>query len=197
MKDLWKISYLFVILFFVTNCLYVYGQTKNNDTIKDYQITISLKPVYVYGKYTFKNEKQRVEYNKLVRDVRRTYPYAKFIARTIIETYEMMETLPEDQRQGHLEKVKKNLMDVYKPQMKKLTKRQGQILMKLINRETGSSSYEVVKAVVGGLQATTYNLFAGLFGNSLKVKYDPKGKDKDIEAIVININMGLYEDEPN
>lgn len=106
----------------------------------------------------------------------------------------MMETLPEDERQKHLENVKKDLMEKYKPQMKKMTKRQGQILMKLIYRESGSSSYDVIKAVVGGFQATTFNIFAGLFGNSLKVKYEPLGKDKDIEQIVIYIQQGLYND---
>ena len=184
-----KVYFLIFVFYFFTT---TFTRAQDNEDL--YNITVNLSPVYVYGKYPFKNEKQRMEYNKLVRDVRKTYPYAIFITRTIIETYEMMETLPKDDQQKHLEKVRKDLMDKYKPEMKKMTKRQGQILMKLIYRESGSSSYTVIKAVVGNFQATTFNVFAGLFGNSLKVKYDPLDKDKDIEQIVIYIQQGLYND---
>ena len=183
-------GYLLIFIFL----LVVIASIKAQDNDKAYNITVNLPAVYVYAKFPFKDEKQRVAYNKLVRDVRKTYPYAKFITKTIIETYEIMETLPENEKQKHLENVKKDLMEKYKPQMKKMTKRQGQILMKLIYRESGSSSYEVIKAVVGSFQATTFNVFAGLFGNSLKVKYEPLGKDKDIEQIVIYIQQGLYND---
>lgn len=186
-------TFIYVLSIFV---LFNFPTTISSQNInEEYTVTVNLPAVYVYGRYPFKNEKERVAYNKLVRDVRKTYPYARFIAKTIIETYEIMETMPEDEQQKHLENVKKDLMKKYKPEMKKMTKRQGQILMKLIYRESGSSSYNVIKAIVGSFQATTYNVFAGLFGNSLKVKYDPQGKDKDIEQIVIFIQQGMYNDQ--
>lgn len=163
-------------------------------SIQNYQIHITLPPAYVYGFYKFKNNKERARYNKLVRDVCKTYPYAKMITLAIIETYEYMETLPDDKaKQKHLEKVKKYMMDTYKPQMKKMTKTQGKILIKLINRECGSSSYDVVKAIIGSFQAGVYNVFAGLFGNSLKATYDPEGDDKEIEEIVLLIQQGVYD----
>lgn len=147
--------------------------------------------VYVYTPLRFKTEKERIEYTKLVRDVKRTLPYARLIARSIIESYEFMETLPDEKsKQKHLEEVQKYIMKEYKPKMKKLTKRQGQILIKLVDRECNTSSYNIVKSLMGGFRATMYNTFAGIFGNSLKTKYDPNNKDWMIERIVIMIDRG-------
>ena len=81
-------------------------------------------------------------------------------------------------------------MAEYKPKMKKLTKNQGKILVKLIDRQTNSSTYDIVKSLVGPFKATVYNTFAGLFGNNLKTEYDPGGKDQMIERIVIEIEQG-------
>src|SRR5690554_3319707 len=89
-----------------------------------------------YSPISFRNTKERVAYSKLVRDVKKTLPYAKEIANIIKETYEYMETLPNDKvRQQHLNKMEKYLMDEYTPKMKKLSRSQGQLLMKLVDRE--------------------------------------------------------------
>lgn len=154
----------------------------------------NLHTVYVFAPKKFKNEKQRQEYTKLVRDVKKTYPYAKMIAAAIIETYEYMETLPtEKEKQKYLEDVQKFMMAEYKPKMKKLTKNQGKILIKLVDRQCNTSSYNIVKALMGSFKAGVYNAFAGLFGNSLKAQYDPEGKDAAIEDIVIQIEQGSVD----
>lgn len=161
-----------------------------NDTIPMF----SLRPVHIFPPYKFKNKKERQEYTKLVRDVKKTYPYAKMVAASIIETYEYMETLPDEKaRQKHLEEVQKYMMDRYKPEMKKMTKSQGKILIKLIDRECNTSSYNIVKSLLGDLKAGLYNVFAGMFGNSLKAKYDPEGKDREIENIVLQIEDGTVD----
>lgn len=155
---------------------------------------LNLRTVYIFAPKKFKNEKQRQEYSKLVRDVKRTYPYAKMIAAAIIETYEYMETLPtEKEKQKYLEDVQKFMMAEYKPKMKKLTKNQGKILIKLVDRQCNTSSYNIVKALMGSFRAGVYNAFAGLFGNSLKAEYDPNGKDAAIEDIVIQIEQGSVD----
>lgn len=155
---------------------------------------VPLRPVHVFAPLKFKSNKERQEYSKLVRDVRITYPYAKMIAYSIIETYEYMETLPtEKAKQKYLEDVQKFMMAEYKPKMKRMTKSQGKILIKLVDRECNTSSYNIVKALVGGLKATFYNTFASLFGNSLKAEYEPNGKDASIEAIVLQIQDGTID----
>jgi hypothetical protein len=155
---------------------------------------VNLKPVYIFAQIKFKNNKEKQEYSKLVRDVKVAYPYAKTIAYSILETYEYMETLPtEKAKQKYLEDVQKYMMAEYKPKMKKMTKNQGKILVKLIDRECNTPSYNIVKALVGSFKAGVYNAFAGLFGNSLKTKYDPNDKDASIEAIVIQIEQGTID----
>ncbi|MDR0824019.1 MAG: DUF4294 domain-containing protein [Prevotella sp.] len=155
---------------------------------------MNLKPVYVFAPLKFKNEKQRQEYSKLVRDVRIAYPYANKITAAIIETYEYMQTLPTDkERDKYMNDVQKFMMDEYKPKMKRLTKNQGKILIKLVDRQSNISSYNIVKALMGSFKAGVYNAFAGLFGNSLKTEYDTEGKDAAIEAIVIQLEQGTLD----
>jgi hypothetical protein len=160
----------------------------------DSAMVLGLRPVYVFPQIKFKNNKERQEYSKLVRDVSKVYPYARMISNSIIETYEYMETLPtEKEKQKYLEAVQKYMMAEYKPKMKKMTKTQGKILIKLVDRECNTSSYNIVKALVGSLKAGFYNAFASLFGNSLKAEYDPDDKDAAIEAIVLQIENGTLD----
>jgi len=150
-----------------------------------------LPEVVCFSPLKFKNEKERLAYTKLVRDVKITLPYAKKVAESIVESYEMMKTYKTDkERQKFLEDVQKFMMDEYKPKMKKMTRNQGKILVKLIDRETNSSSYEIVKSLIGPLKAGFYNTFAKIFGNNLKTRYDPDGQDSMIERIVTEIEQG-------
>ncbi|MCC8199391.1 MAG: DUF4294 domain-containing protein [Tannerellaceae bacterium] len=161
---------------------------ENNDTIP----IVRLRTVYVYPEVKFKNKKEQQQYTKLVRDVKRTLPYAKMIYDTLIETYEYMKTLPNDKaRQDHLKRMEKELFKEYKPELKKLTFSQGKLLIKLVDRECNQSSYNLVKAYLGTFRASFWNLFAGMFGASLKTEYDPKGKDALTERVVVLVENGL------
>lgn len=157
---------------------------------KDTIPVIKLREIYIYPEYRSKKDKER--YAKLVRDVKRTLPYAKMVYSTLIETYEYIETLPtEKEKQAHLKRMEKELFQEYKPELKKLTLSQGKLLIKLIDRECNQSSYNLVKAFLGSFRAGFWNLFAGMFGASLKTQYDPKGKDAMTERVVILVENGL------
>lgn len=159
---------------------------------KDTVAVVNLSEVVVFPPMVFKNKKQEIAYNKLVRDIKKTLPYAKLVYETLIETYEYMETLPtEKARQAHLKKMENDLFDEYKPILKKLTLSQGKLLIKLIDRQCNQSSYNLLKAYLGSFRAGFWNIFAGMFGASLKSDYDPKGKDATIERIVILVERGL------
>lgn len=159
---------------------------------KDTIAVISLREIYVYPEIKFKNKREQEKYTKLVRDVKRTLPYAKMVYDVLIETYEYMETLPDDKaRQKHLEKMEKELFKEYKPELKKLTLSQGKLLIKLIDRECNQSSYNLLKAYLGSFRAGFWNFFAGIFGASLKSDYDPKGADAMTERIVVLVENGL------
>lgn len=132
-----------------------------------------------------------MNYYRLVRNVKKTLPIAKEVNRAIIETYEYLLTLPDEKaREKHLQMVEKGVKEQYTPRLKKLTFSQGKLLIKLINRETSSSSYELVKAFLGPFKAGFYQAFATIFGASLKKEYHPEGEDILIEQIIILVENG-------
>ena len=166
---------------------YVRGVLGGKDTIP----FVRLPHVYVFPELKFRNEKERQKYNKLVRDVKRTLPYAKLIYETLIETYEYIETLPDEKtKKAHLKRMEKELFNEYKPELKKMTLSQGKLLIRLVDRECNQTSYELAKAFLGGFRAGFWNIFAGMFGASLKSEYDPQGKDAMTERVVLLVECG-------
>ena len=153
--------------------------------------SLRMPTLYVFKPLIFKNKKQQQAYNRMVRNVKRTLPIAKEVNRAIIETYEYLQTLPDEKaRQKHLNQVEKGVKEQYTPRLKKLSFSQGKLLIKLINRETNSSSYELVKAFLGPFKAGFYQAFASIFGASLKKEYHPEGEDAMIEQIVLLVESG-------
>lgn len=139
----------------------------------------------------FKNKRQERRYNKLVRDVKIVLPIAKEVNQIVIETYEYIQTLPEGKaRQRHLKAVEKGLKAQYMPRMRKLTFSQGKLLIKLIDRQTSSTSYELVKAFLGSFRAAFYQAFAAMFGASLKKEYDAEGDDRLTERVITLVENG-------
>ena len=152
---------------------------------------IKLPTVYVFKPLKFKNRRQMNQYYKLVRDVKKVLPIANEVNRAIIETYEYLQTIPDEKaRQKHLKLVEKSVKEQYTPRMKKLTFAQGKLLIKLVDRQTNSTGYELVKAFLGPFRAGFYQAFAALFGASLKKQYDPTGEDALTERIVLLVESG-------
>jgi len=167
--------------YLVPACIY------EGDTIA----SLRMPTLYCFKPLNFKNKRQQQQYTRLVRNVKKTLPIAKEVNRAIIETYEFLQTLPDDKsRQKHLQAVEKSVKEQYTPRMKKLTFSQGKLLIKLINRETDSSSYELVKAFLGPFKAGFYQAFAAIFGASLKKEYHPEGEDAMVEQIVLLVESG-------
>ena len=167
--------------YLVPACIY------EGDTIA----SLRMPTLYCFKPLKFKNKRQRQQYTRLVRNVKKTLPIAKEVNRAIIETYEFLQTLPDEKsRQKHLQAVEKSVKEQYTPRMKKLTFSQGKLLIKLINRETDSSSYELVKAFLGPFKAGFYQAFAAIFGASLKKEYHPEGEDAMVEQIVLLVESG-------
>ncbi len=159
----------------------------NGDTIP----CVTLRNTYIFPELKFKNKKEQLEYYRLVRNVKKTLPIARIINRTILETYEYMETLPNKKaKEKHLKRVEKGLKEQYTPMMKKLTFAQGKLLIKLVDRECNQSSYELVKAFMGPFKAGFYQTFAALFGASLKKQYDAEGNDKLAERVITLVENG-------
>ena len=167
--------------YLVPACIY------EGDTIA----SLHMPTLYCFKPLVFKNKKQQQQYNRLVRNVKKTLPLAKEVNRAIIETYEFIQTLPDEKaRQKHLKAIEKSVKEQYTPRMKKLTLSQGKLLIKLVNRETDSSSYDLVKAFLGPFKAGFYQAFAAIFGASLKKEYHPNEEDALVEQIVLLVESG-------
>lgn len=159
----------------------------DNDSIQ----YVELNTLYVYPKLTFKNEKQRQAYNRLVANIKKVLPIAKEVNSIIVETYEYLQTLPDKKsKDEHMKRVEKGIRKEYTPRMKKLTYSQGKLLIKLVYRECNSSSYQLIQAFLGPIRAGFYQAFASLFGASLTKKYDPEGVDRYTERIVRQVEAG-------
>ena len=145
-----------------------------------------------YAPLTFKNDRERAEYNRLVYNVKKVLPWAKLAKLTIIETVEVLDQLPDKRsRDAHIKGVERGLKAQYGPALKKLTRSQGRLLIKLVNRECNQTGYAIAKAFIGPFKANLYQGIAVLFGNSLNKKYDPDGDDRYTERVVRMVEAGL------
>ena len=168
---------------------YHFIETSTGDTLA----MIVFNPITIFPRERFRNKAEEKYYWKTVRDIKKTLPYAKLISSTLLETYEYIDTYQtEKQKQAYLKRFEKELFAQYKPQMKKLTKNQGKMLIKLINRETNQSSYSILKAFLGKFRAGFWQTFSKFFGASLKAGYHPNKNKEDamIERICVRVEQG-------
>lgn len=154
---------------------------------------INLRELTVFLPEKFKNRKEEEFFWRTVRDVKLTLPYAKLIAETLVETYEYIETFPtQKEREDYLKSMEKALFEQYKPVLKRFSKRQAKVLIKLIQRETHQSSYDIVKAFLGTFRATFWQGFGKLFGVSLKSEFKPDKNKEDatLDRIARRVEQG-------
>lgn len=164
------------------------GKIYGTDTIPN----VDVKEVKVFPKKVFKNKRQRRRYTRLMYNVRKAYPFA-IIARDELKI--MNDSLTyiagDKERKKFIKEYEKQMFRKYETKLRKLTFSQGKILIKLVYREMGNTSYELVKEYRGSFSAVFWQGIARLFGSDLKSVYDPKGEDKDIELIVQMIEAGI------
>lgn len=165
-----------------------YSLDSNGDTmayVMNYTCVIS-------AERTFKSEKERVKWDKLKRDVKKAYPYAVMARMKLAEMdAQLVFVKGEKARKDFTEKCEKELTAQFAEDMKNLTGTQGKILFKLMDRETGSTTYQIIKERRGSFSAFMWQGVATIFGNNLKADYDPTGDDAKIEEVVVLIEMGV------
>ncbi len=153
---------------------------------------IQLNVVEIFDFKVFKNNHQASQNTRLIKNVKIVYPYARLAGKTLKE-YEIIlgQVDNERERRKILKELENEINDKYGDELKKLTFSQGKILIKLIDRETGNTSFDLVKDLRGNFLAFFYQSFARVFGYNLKVEYDPEGEDRNIEIIVRMIENGV------
>ncbi|NQV03068.1 MAG: DUF4294 domain-containing protein [Bacteroidia bacterium] len=165
------------------------GKIIDGDTVP----LVVVKTAYVYPPHKFKRKRHRIRYSKLVFNVQKVYPFAKIAAIKLTEFQNVMDTITTKKgRKSFAKQAEDALQEEFGQEIRHLTFSQGKILIKLIYRETGNSSYELVREIRGKFTAFIWQTFAALFGYNLKTGYDPNGEDQAIEEIIKLIDEGYF-----
>ena len=152
---------------------------------------VMLGEVIIVPPYHFRNKRERQRYSRLVRYVRKVYPYSIMIKNTYYEINEELAYYENSKDRRKFINLKEDqLKNEFEGQLRKLTFTQGRILMKLVDRETGNTTYEVVREFKGTFNAVLWQSVALVFGSNLKKGYDSKGDDRMIEHIIVKIENG-------
>ncbi|MCZ4694392.1 DUF4294 domain-containing protein [Ancylomarina euxinus] len=162
-------------------------------TVLDSNLHVDLKEVKIKARKRKKRKHYRStkKYWRTVRNIRIVYPYAEMANQTISAlNKELVSVTSKKERRKLIRKEYKGLMKAYKEPMMKLKISQGKLLMRLIDRETGSSSYDHLKELKGSTTAFFWQAVASMFGTSLKSKYQPESRDWMVEEILERMKKG-------
>ncbi len=153
---------------------------------------IYLPEVTVVPRWQFKNKKEYRTYNRLVHNIKVTLPYARLASVKLQEIDKELRYIEDKkQRRVYLKEAEKKLFGEFEQPLRKLTFSQGRLLIKLIDRETGNTSYELIKEFKGGFSAFFWQSVARIFGSNLKDEYHSDREDRMIEHIIILIDNGM------
>ena len=161
----------------------------NGDTVP----VIDLQDVYVYTEFVFKNRRQYEQWTRIKYNVKIVYPYAILAAAKLKEYDRILERMPDEKmKNAYLRVCEKDLKHEFEDELKELSINQGRVLMKLIDRETGKTTYEIVKEMRGGFEACMWQAVARIFGNNMKDDYDANVEDIMIERAIKIVESGQF-----
>lgn len=151
-----------------------------------------LPNVLVVGEIRYRSTRERKRWNRLQYNVKKVYPYAK-LAGDLLAKYEVpLDTITNPrERKRYFKMIEEELMAEFDDDIREMSMTQGRMLIKLIDRETSNSSYEIVQEFRGNLSAFFWQSLSRVFGQNLKSRYDPYGEDKDVESVIQLIEAGL------
>lgn len=161
--------------------------------INDSTLHINLTEINVYPeKIRKKRARYKRRYSKrylrLEAKVKKVYPYAKLAGKKLKEYNQVyLDFKTERERKSYAKSIEKEIFAEFEGEIRKMKISEGRILIKLIDREAGINSYQIIKEFRGGFQAFFWQTIASVFGHDLKSEYDPKTEDQLIEYIVRNI----------
>ena len=163
-------------------------RVENGDTI----YYVWLREIAIRAPRKFKNAAEERQFWRLVYNVKKVYPYAKLAGKKLHELNERYLAInSEKERKAYSKKVEDDLKVEFEGELRKLTVTQGRILLRLVDRETGNTTYEILKDFRGSVSAVFWQAVARVFGSNLKTQYDPSsGEDKTIEQIIKQIEEG-------
>ena len=186
--------FLCFFLIFFLQFVTVFCQDENSTYFKIegdsvFKKEIDLKEVVVYKPVIFADNQERLDYFVLKRKVLKVYPYAKMASERLAKLNDRLDKIKSKRKKKKYTKMlEKFLQEELTAELRKLTRTEGQILVKLIYRETGITAFSLVRELRNGFRAFTYNTIAKVFKISLKEEYDPLNVREDlfIEDILRN-----------
>ncbi|MCK5068297.1 MAG: DUF4294 domain-containing protein [Bacteroidales bacterium] len=197
----YKLTYILLLTILLAVSPKLTAQTKEKDNSGVTRVVIEgsdtipiieLPELRVYDRRELDYLYLKRKYRRLIRNVKKAYPYSKIAGEKLQELDDQLASIDNEKEQKeHVKKAEKEILGQFEKEVRKLTVTQGIILVKLIDRETGRSSYQVIKELKGSITAFFWQGIARIFGNNLKAEYDPEGDDKVIEDIVRGIEAGF------
>lgn len=162
----------------VDSTKYVQYYIIEGDTIP--RDAIDLEEVIIFRKLRFDNKLERRRYLILRRKTRKVYPYAKMASERLIELNERLKQIDsKSKKRRYIKMLQRYMEDEFTAELKKMTRTEGQILVKLIHRQTGQTMFDLIKEYRSGWRAFWYNSTASLFNISLKEEYNPINVEED------------------
>ena len=172
---------------YVLNKINRNGEDLPEIEIKEVTILANLK-----GKEARQQRNLLKRYDRLVYNLKKVYPYALVVRDRLYRANLEMTNIPDEkERKKYLKELEKEVFNEYEDDMKDLTITQGKLLIKLVDRETQNTSYQLIKEYRGGFSAAFWQGIARIFGTNLKAEYDPYGEDAITEVILLDIEAGL------
>jgi hypothetical protein len=152
---------------------------------------VEIREVTVYATPKSERRSGRRYNERLIYNIKRVYPYALIVREKLTQVnYELSAIEGDRARKEYLRKVEKEVFEEYEDDLSKMTITQGKILIKLIDRETQNTSFELIREYRGKFPAAFWQGVARIFGTNLKAEYDPLGEDAEIERILSEIEAG-------
>ena len=153
---------------------------------------VTLQPIVCYTDRIFTSRKQKTAWDRLKYNVKIVYPYAILAAAKLKEYDRILAAMPEKDRKIYTKLAEKQLKDQFGKELENLTTTQGRLLVKLVDRETGKTTYTIVKEMRGSFSAFMWQSLALMFSSNLKDEYDAQGEDKNIEQAIRLIEDGAF-----
>lgn len=172
--------------FTIPNKVIVDGDTLSNFTISK---------IYIFPWHKFKKHRDEEKYRRLIRNLKKVYPYA-ILARDMLMSMEadVAKIKGKKEREKYIKDAEDRLRAQFEVPLKHLSISQGKLLLKLIDRETGRTSYSIVKELRGSFSAFCWQSLARLFGSNMKSTFDENGEDKYLNRLILMYENGqLYD----
>ncbi len=187
---LMKYNYLLILFFLTSFSICAQIEEQELDSVSEKMIIISgdslmqnsiaLEEAYVFGKLKFSSYDDKLRYYILRRKTEKVYPYAKLAAERLVELNDSLTGMKNNRkRKKYTKKVQKYIEEEFSEELKKLTRTEGQILVKLIYRQTGTTAFDLVKDLRNGWRAFWYNTTAKFFKISIKEEFHPDVIEED------------------